>query len=115
MNIETTDLTKLKFSKLTAVGNTKGFTVTTHVDRHRERFTLELLKKVLEMGKEKFWINSNHDPSKTPVAKILFSEIRKMDEQNHGIYVESEVYDDETMRKIDSGELKGFSIEFVEK
>ena len=115
MNIENIDLNKLNFSKLIAIGNTKGFIMTTHVDKHRERFTLELLKKALEMGKEKFWINSNHDPSKTPVAKILLNEIRKMDEDNYGIYVETEVYDDETMRKIDSGELKGFSVEFVEK
>ncbi len=38
-----------------------------------------------------------------------------MDEDNYGIYVETEIYDNETMRKLDSGELKGFSVEFVEK
>ncbi len=64
MKIESIDLNKLNLLKLNAIGNSKGFIMTTHVDKHKERFTLELLKKAQEKFKEKFWINYNHDPLK---------------------------------------------------
>lgn len=82
MKIENLDFNELVFSKLEPIGHSKGFIMTTHIDRQKEKFTLELLDKALEKTKERVWINSNHNPSKTPVGKIVSSEIKQMDDKN---------------------------------
>lgn len=113
MRVQQIVLNNLRFSRLNSIGNLEGFTMTTHIDKHGEKFTLEQLEKALEMSKEIFWINQDHDPSKTPVAKIIFAEIRKLEGENYGIYVKAEVYSNSTMKKVNTGEIKGFSGEFV--
>ena len=93
----------------------KGFITTTHVDEFGTKLTLDNLKAMMNMLDEMPFVSQEHDPTKPLVCKVIKKEIRELDNGEFGIWARLEVFDEEAIKLLEDGTLKGFSFSGYEK
>lgn len=91
----------------------EGFIATTHLDTTNDRITKEALEKGIDFLQKSgyFTVLFNHDLNR-PIGKIVDLELKKIDEENYGIYAKVLISATETeiIQKVKEGILSKFSI-----
>jgi phage head maturation protease len=90
-------------------GKVNGIAMSTKTDLHGEKFTIDALQKMLDFHKQNPFVFHNHDRSQPPVGRVVSAKIVEIAD-SFGLQVETEVLNEEIWKKIESGELRGFSV-----
>jgi hypothetical protein len=92
----------------------EGFITTTHVDEFGTRVTLDQLKSIMNSLDKMPLSTMEHDPTRPMTGKVIKKEIRKLDDGEFGLWARVEVFNEQLIKLIESGTIKGFSISLIE-
>ena len=97
----------------TVVGTINGYAATTTPDKYGEiLFNKEGLERLQKGVLEKPFVYLEHDVSRPPVGKITKAKVVNLRDY-FALEVEIEIYDENALRMVKEGSLKGLSISGV--
>lgn len=89
----------------------KGILATTHVDKHKDKMTIEALKSIIEQANLHYIpVGIEHDPRTPPVGRVKSAELKELKDGEYAIEGVIEVFEDGDIIELQKDDPKSMKI-----